>query len=161
MDRAKTSQTGCRREMDECSEEELSTVNGDLLKILVGGVVGAHGIGHVMGWLPAWGIAKIEGVSTRSWLLTDTLGERFSGVLGGALWLLPTIGFVTAAAGLFAGQAWWRPLAIGSAVLSLAAIALFWEALPVGSRVGAIGVNLVVVAGLVMAGWPSASSVGA
>lgn len=135
-------------------------MNPDLIRLVVGGVVGAHGVGHVMGWIQAWGIARIEGTSSRSWLFTDLLGDGTTRALGGALWLAPTLGFVIAAAGLFTGQSWWRPVALGSAVVSLAAIALFWDALPMGSRIGAIGVNLAVVAGLLVANWPSAATIG-
>lgn len=135
-------------------------MNADLLKLVVTGVIGAHGVGHVLGWMPAWGVARFEGVSSRSWLLTDVIGESTTRALAGGLWLAPTIGFVFAAAGLFTGQAWWRPVAIGSAVVSLAAIALFWEALPVGSRVGAIVVDLAVVGALIVANWPSSAAIG-
>jgi hypothetical protein len=135
-------------------------MNGDLLKVLVAGVVGVHGVGHVLGWVPAWGIARFEGLSSRSWLLTDMLGDGSARMLGGALWLVPTIGFVVAAGGLWTGQGWWRPLALGSAVVSLAAIALFPDALSPSSRIGAIVVNAAVLGGLLVIGWPSAASIG-
>jgi len=32
-------------------------VDAGLVRLVVAGVIGAHGVGHVMGWLPAWGIA--------------------------------------------------------------------------------------------------------
>jgi hypothetical protein len=121
-------------------------MNPDLVKLAVAGIVGAHGIGHVMGWLPALGIARIEGGSIRSWLLTDLIGDGVSRAVCGAIWLAPTIGFVVAAGGLFGDTTWWRPVAVASAIVSVVAIALFWEALPVFSRVGALAVNLAVVA---------------
>jgi hypothetical protein len=121
-------------------------MNPDMLKLVVAGVAGAHGIGHVLGWMPAWRITTFEGLSSRSWLLSDLLGDGLTRAIGGALWLAPTIGFVAAAGGFFADQSWWRPLATASAVASLVAIVLFWEALPLGSRVGAVVVNLAVIA---------------
>ncbi len=135
-------------------------MNGDLLKLVIGVAIGTHGIGHVLGWMPAWGIAKFEGMSSRSWILTEMLGDGASRALGGALWLAPTIGFVIAAAGLLTGQSWWRPIAAGSGVVSLAAVALFWDALPTSSRAGCIAVDLAVVVGLLAAHLPSASIVG-
>ena len=134
-------------------------MNADLVRLGIAAVVGAHGVGHVLGWMPAWGIARFEGVSSRSWLLTDLVGDGGSRVLAGALWLAPTVGFVVAAAGLLGDESWWRPLAAGSAVLSLLAVALFWEALPLGSRIGCVAVDLIVLAGLVSA-WSGASSTG-
>lgn len=136
-------------------------MNGDLVRLGIAVVVGAHGIGHVLGWMPAWGIARFEGVSSRSWLLTELLGDGGSRALAGAIWLAPTIGFMVAAAGLLVDQSWWRPLAAGSAVVSLLAVALFWEALPVGSRIGCVAVDLVVLAALSLAtelGVPARSS---
>jgi hypothetical protein len=130
-------------------------MNPDLLKLVVAGVAGAHGIGHVLGWMPAWGITKFEGLSSRSWLLSDALGDGLTRALGGARWLAPTIGFVVAAGGFFADQSWWRPLATASAVASLVAIVLFWEALPAGSRIGAIAVNLAAI-GAVATNWQPA-----
>ncbi|HEY6058118.1 MAG TPA: hypothetical protein VIV06_08800 [Candidatus Limnocylindrales bacterium] len=135
-------------------------MNPDLVKLLVGGVIGVHGAGHVLGWMPAWGIARFEGVTSRSWLLTDVFGDGAARALGGALWMAPTIGFVVAAAGLFTGHGWWRPVAIGSAAISLVAIGLFAEALPSGSRIGAVAVNIAVLAGLLLANWPSEATVG-
>jgi hypothetical protein len=130
-------------------------MNPDLFKLVAAGVVGAHGIGHVMGWLPAWGIARIDGVSSRSWLLSGPLGDATTRAVAGALWLAPTIGFIVAAAGFFSDQEWWRPVATASAVVSLLAIGLFWEALPMGSRIGAIAVNVLVI-GAVATRWAPA-----
>lgn len=127
-------------------------MNADVVNIGIAGVVGAHGIGHVLGWLPAWGLATFEGLSSRSWLLTNLVGETATRGIGGALWLAPTIGFIAAAGGFLTNQPWWQSVAAGSAVLSLVAIALFWDALPPGSRIGAIAVNLIVLAGLAR-GW--------
>jgi len=121
-------------------------MNPDVFRLAIAGIVGAHGIGHVMGWLPALGVARIEGASIRSWLLTDLVGDSLSRAVCGVVWLAPTVGFIVAAGGLFGDQTWWRPVAMASAVVSFLAIALFWEALPVFSRIGAVAVNLAVVA---------------
>jgi hypothetical protein len=137
---------------------EEKTVSPDLVKLAIVGVVGAHGVGHALGWMPAWGVATFQGVSSRSWLLSGLIGDGGSRALGGALWLAPMVGFVLAAAGLFAGQSWWRPVAGCSAVVSMLAILLFWEALPPGSRVGAIAVNVAIGVGLVLTAGAAASA---
>lgn len=123
-----------------------------VVTVVAGGVVGAHGLGHVLGWMPAWGIAKFEGVSSESWLLGRLAGEVGERVAAGALFLVPMVGFGIAAFGLFTGQAWWRPLAAASAGVSLAATALFPHAFPLGSTIGSVAVNAAVI-GLVVAGW--------
>jgi hypothetical protein len=71
------------------------------------------------------------------------------------LFLAPTVGFVAAAAGLLLGMPWWRPVAVGSAAVSLAATALFPQAFTTGSAAGSVAVNLVVLYGILVAGWGS------
>lgn len=124
----------------------------DATLLVAGGVVGAHGVGHVLGWLPAWGLARFEGVSSASWLL-GPLGEAAERAVAGAAFLVPTAGFVAAAAGMFAGQGWFRGVAVASAAVSLAATALFPRAFPVGSTVGSVLVNLAVLGGLLLTSW--------
>lgn len=128
-------------------------MDAGLVKLLVGGVIGAHGVGHVLGWMPAWGIARFEGVSSRSWLLTGAIGEGGSRLAAGVIFLVPTIGFVAAAAGLLTGQPWWRQVAVGSAAASLAATALFPQAFATSSTVGSVAVNLGVLVAILVAGW--------
>ena len=124
-----------------------------IIKLVGAGIIGAHGIGHLLGWMPAWGIAQFEGVSTRSWLLTGIVGDGGARVAAGVLFLVPTVGFVAAAAGLMLGMPWWRQVAVGSAVVSLAATGLFPQAFTTGSTAGSVAVNLVVLYGVLVAGW--------
>lgn len=131
-------------------------MNPDLLRLMIAGAFGVHGIGHSLGWMPAWGLASFQGMSSRSWLLTGLLGERITGLIGGALWFAPMAGFGIAAIALLTGNAMWRPVAVGSAAVSLVAVALFWDALPVSSRIGCIAVDLAVLGGTLVANWPSA-----
>ena len=124
----------------------------DAAVLVAGGVVGAHGIGHVLGWLPAWGLARFDGVSSSSWRL-GSWSDAVERAVAGALFLLPTGGFLAAAVALLAGQGWFREVAVASAVLSLAATALFPRAFPLGSTVGSVAVNLAVLAGLLLVQW--------
>lgn len=130
-----------------------------MIRILVALLLAAHGVGHSIGVAGGWA-GNAWGGSGSSWLLTPVLG-RSIGAVEGVLFLLPAIGFVAAAVGLWLGYDAWRPIAIGSAVLSLAAVALFPEQLPFGSTVGALLVNAAVLIGLLVMHWPSAETVGA
>jgi hypothetical protein len=135
-------------------------MDATLVKFVVGGVIGAHGIGHVLGWMPAWGIARFEGISSHSWLVSGILGEGGAKLGAGVLFVLPTIGFVAAAAGLLTGQPWWRQVAVGSAAVSLACTALYPQAYSTGSTVGAVAVNLAVLYAVLVANWdPTGASV--
>lgn len=135
-------------------------MDATLMKVAVAGVLGAHGIGHVLGWLPALGLARFDGVSGSSWLLTGTLGDGATRILAVGLFAVPTAGFVVAAIGLLLGQAWWRPLAVASAGVSLAATALYPHALTTGSTVGSVAVNLVVLWGVLVADWGASPAAG-
>lgn len=126
-------------------------MDATIVRLVVAGVIGAHGVGHMLGWLPAWGIARFEGMSSHSWLLSGAFGEGGARVSAGILFIVPTLGFVAAAAGLLAGQAWWRPVAVGSAAASLACTALFPNAFSTGSTIGSVAVNLVVLYGILVA----------
>lgn len=128
-------------------------MDAGLIRLVAAGVIGAHGIGHVLGWLPAWGVARFEGVSSQSWLISSIAGGGGSAIVAGMVFLVPTVGFVVAAAGLLTGQPWWRGVAVASAAVSLLGAALFPHALPAGSTIGSVAVNLVVLYGLLVAGW--------
>lgn len=117
-------------------------------------VLGAHGIGHVLGWLPAWVLAAFEKVSTRSWALDPLLGDRLGAMVAGALYAAPTLGFLVAAGALATGQPWWREVAVASAITSLVASALVPAALPTSSLAGSTVVNLAVL-GLAVWGAPT------
>jgi hypothetical protein len=54
----------------------------------------------------------------------------------------------------------WRPLAIGSAVVSLVGMALFFGTWPPFNTVAAIAVNVAVLVSLIWMRWPSAAAVG-
>lgn len=128
-------------------------MDGMVVKVVIAGVLGAHGIGHVLGWLPALGVARFAGTSGDSWLLSGLLGEGATRAVAAGLFLVPTVGFVAAAAGLLLGQPWWRPVAVASAAVSLAGTALHPGAFTTGATVGSVAVNLVVIYGVVVAAW--------
>ncbi len=135
-------------------------MDAGLVKVVAGCVLGAHGVGHVLGWLPAWGVASFEGVSSRSWLLTDTVGDSVARLGAGVLFLVPMAGFLVAAVGLLTGQAWWRQAAVGSAAVSLLATALYPHAFTTGSTIGSVVVNVIVLYGMLVARWGEAATTG-
>jgi hypothetical protein len=124
-----------------------------LVKVVAAGVLAAHGVGHALGWMPALGVASFQGVSARSWVLTGVMGDVGARMTGGILFLVPMAGFIVAAVGLLAGQAWWRQVAVASASISLLATALYPQAFTTGSTIGSLAVNLAVLYGIIVAGW--------
>lgn len=129
------------------------------LKIFIGLVFLVHGVGHSLGYFPVFGWAKSEGWSSESWILTGPVGPTIANAISLVLWTIPSVGFVLAGLGVLGigiPADWIRPLALVSAVVSIVAIALFWDALPaLSSKIGALAVDVAVLWAVVVAQWPS------
>jgi len=143
------------------------------LRAIIAAVLLFHGIGHLMGVIPALRLFEIsessaswlKGRTSHSWLLSNLLGEVATRAVSIVLFLAALIGMVGAALGLLGWivpSEYWRTLAIVSAVISLITIALYWNAFIFlfPNKVGAIGVNLAVLVCLIWADWPSKTDIG-
>jgi hypothetical protein len=139
-------------------------MSGTILRIIIALVFLVHGVGHFMGIMPALGLASVKGWSSRSWLLTPLLGDAASSIISFVLFAAALVGFLAAALGL---MGWlvphdsWRTLAIVSAVISLIALALFWNAFvsPI-NKLGAIAVDVATLVCLLGLNWPSEADLG-
>ena len=124
--------------------------------IIVALVLLAHGIGHSMGILQALKVVIINPAwDGRSWLISGVAGRTLTQAIGVVLWAVALIGFVVLA-GVVVGwlpEAWWGPLAIVSSIASLAGLALFPTAFPTFSSVGALVVDLAVLASVLWFDW--------
>ena len=88
-----------------------------------------HGLFHL--WYVIVSLRLIEykpwmGWSGESWLLTSMLGEGGAHAIGAVLYSLAAIGFVASGVGMLMEQQWYRPMLVGSVVVSLIATLLFW-----------------------------------
>jgi hypothetical protein len=124
-----------------------------------------HGIGHALGIIPQF-VSITEGWNMRSWLLSDAIGQGPATAIAIGLWSICLIGFVAAGLGVLGfvvPRSWWRPLAVTCSVISLVTLVLFWNGLPflVPNKVGAIGVDLFLIVGIVFISWPSDEMLGA
>ena len=127
-----------------------------MLRIVIALVLVAHGIGHSIGIMQSLRIATVNPQwNGDSWLLTNVGGATVTQVVGVALWLSAMIGFALAAAVVIGWlpETWWAPLAVGSSLLSLAGLLLFPAAFPMTSTLGALVVDLVVLAAVLWADW--------
>jgi hypothetical protein len=127
-----------------------------VLKVIVGVVLLAHGIGHSLGLLQTFRVATI--IPTwhgDSWLLTGMVGQTATQVIGAVIWATSIVGFGALAAVVFGWlpTSWWAPLAIGSALVSLLGVLLFPVAFPAASTVGALAVDIAVVTGVLWFHW--------
>ena len=127
-----------------------------MLKVVIALILLAHGIGHSMGLLQ---IFKVATVNPRwhgdSWLLTGPAGMNLTQIVGASLWSAAIVGFAALAAVVvgWLPEAWFGPLAIGSAAVSLVGLLLFPIAFPLFSTVGAAAVNVAVLAAVLWFQW--------
>ena len=148
-------------------------MSGTVLRAIIAFVFAFHGVGHAMGIIPALGMVNIEGSSqgrlknwsSHSWLLTELLGDTASRILCVALYLAALIGFIGAALALLGWVVphdWWRTLAVVSAVISLLAILLYWNALILlfPHKVGALAINVATLVCLLVLSWPAEADLG-
>lgn len=127
-----------------------------MFKFVIAFVLLAHGIGHSMGLLQIFKVASVNPQwNGDSWLLTGTLGTTATQAVGGVLWTAAIIGFAAVAATVvgWLPAAWFQPLAVGSAVASLAGLLLFPVAFPTFSTIGALVVDVAVLAATIWYGW--------
>ena len=126
------------------------------MKFVIAAVLFAHGIGHVMGPLQVFKVAVINPAwAGDSWLLTGAGGQTLGQAIGMVLWMTALVGFVAAAAVVMGWLpvTWWVPLAVVSSIASLAAIGLFPTAFPTFSTIGALVVDVVVLAAVLWSQW--------
>lgn len=128
-------------------------------RLWIGIVIILHGIGHILGVFALTSLGG-DNWNGRSWLLTDAMGETPTRVLSVILWVGCCVAFIVAGLALLEvgfPEDWWKPVAVTAAFVSLATLALFWNAFPAlfPNKIGAIAVNLVLIVGVLMADWPT------
>jgi hypothetical protein len=128
----------------------------NLLRIVLVLLLGVHGIGHVLFLAPLLGIAN-WGQSTQSWLLG---GDLLARSVGTVIWLVATLGFLVAAAGLFGQTAGWRTAAAGASIVSSIGLVLFWTNPTSSPAYSAFGFDLLVLLALLVLHWPPVAAVG-
>jgi hypothetical protein len=127
-----------------------------MLKVIIALVLLAHGIGHSMGLLQVFKVATVNPHwQGDSWLLGGGAGTTASQFVGVALWSVAILGFAALAAVVMGWlpEDWFGTLAIGSSLVSLAGLLLFPVAFPLMSTVGALAVNLAVLAAVLWYQW--------
>lgn len=113
-----------------------------LILIMITAVLVLHGLIHLMGTSVYMKLAPIEGFVYKTTLLGGRWDLGAGGIsLFGALWLVPALGFVVAAVGLWLGATWWQPLLLTVTLFSLVLTVLDWNI----AFAGAV-VNLVILA---------------
>ena len=141
------------------------TLSTDTIRALIPGVLLIHGLGHggALGAL-LWirfnpGTPTGGWLSARSWIL-PSLDASTATTIAMTFWTVSLAGFLMAALaflGLVLPEVAWRPLAVGSAFVSLAGILLFFGTWPVFNTTAALAVNVAVLGALLVARWPGST----
>jgi hypothetical protein len=87
-----------------------------------------HGAAHVTWFVGAW-VPRAALVGAQSWLFSP--GVEITSVVGrlaGRVALAVAAGFITAGAGVLIAAAWWQPVMLGAAGLSLLVVVPWWRA---------------------------------
>jgi len=121
-----------------------------MFRLVIGGLLVAHGLVHAALWLPqALGAPLPEGApfdAGSSWLVSR-VSDDGARMVAGALAVTAALMLTGAGVAYVTQQDWWRWLAIGGGGISLVLIALYWN---VWLSVGAL-LDAAVIAGAVAA----------
>jgi hypothetical protein len=130
-----------------------------MLRLAIGIVLLAHGVGHSLGLLQAYKVATVNPAwDGGSWLLSGVAGSSITQLVGSVVWAASIVGFAALAAIVFGWlpAAWFAPLGIASAVISLVGVALFPMAFPTTGTIGAVVVDAAVLAAVAWLHWSPA-----
>ena len=140
----------------------------DTIRFLIAAVLGVHGLGHggalgALIWLRFRPDDATGGwVAAKSWLLPSLPAATATNVAS-AFWIVAMIGFVATVLSvlgvLIPGEAW-RGLGLGSSIVSLVGITLFFGTWPVFNTVAAIIVNIAVLVTQLWLRWPPQETFG-
>jgi hypothetical protein len=140
-------------------------MSDQLLRLILGGVLLLHGLGHggafgALLWLRLRPGSNTGGwLAARSWLVPALTGDPGLAVAS-AFWVVALVGFVAAALsswGVLLPLDVWKPLAVASAIVSTAGIVLFFGTWPMFNTLAALGVNIAVLVAVLWLHWPPES----
>ncbi len=134
------------------------------LRTLIAILLFVHTIGQVQGIITALGLFTTEKWNPDSWLFNRLLGEKAAHTLALVLWVVCVLGFLLVSlsfVGVLLPHAWWRSLAVTFAIPSLFGLIFYWHSFAqLFNKVGALGVNLGILVGLLLLHWPTEADLG-
>lgn len=126
-------------------------------------VLFAHGVGHSMGIVQSTGLATVNpSWHGESWLLSGSVGSTWTTIAALVVWSAAIVGFCAVAATVVGWLpiAWFQPLALVSAAVSLAGVVAFPMAFPTFSTIGAVVVDLGLLFAVLGLHWQPGSQLG-
>lgn len=132
-----------------------------MIRIILGAFLVLHGLVHLLYFGQSQRIFELQPGMVwpdGSWALSRFLGEATTRNLASILLILAAIGLIAGGIGIFAKQAWWRPVVVSVAAFSSVIYLLFWDgALQNLDNKGWIGIliNLAILAAVLVFQWPN------
>jgi hypothetical protein len=131
-----------------------------MLSIIVGVLIILHGLVHLLYFGQSWRLFELQpGMlwPAGAWAFSRPLGDRRTRWLASSALVLAAIGFVAGGVGILVGQAWWRPVVVGSAAFSAVVFVLLWDGeMQNLDDKGGIGllINLAILLAVLILRWP-------
>ena len=134
-------------------------MSGPAVRVLIGLLFIAHGMGHALTTLPLFGLRLSEAHSPDSPVVARVVGPGPARGIGAILNLLALLAFLGAGlalAGWGLSGASWETLALEAVLLSSVALALYWDALPflIPNKVGVMVFNALTLLSILWMRWP-------
>jgi hypothetical protein len=125
------------------------------MNVLLAIVVLAHGIGHVLFLAPTIRFARWADQTGHSWVLTPSIGDTATQVVGGLVWIATIVLFVGGVGGFMTGQDWWRAMTVAGAILSIIGIVLMWDGIATTNAIFALVFDVLILGSLLWLHWPA------
>lgn len=131
-----------------------------MLEILFGIFVVLHGLVHLLYFGQSRRLFELQSGMVwpdGSWAFSKLLGNEATRLLASVSCVLAAVGFVAGGVGILIGQAWWRPVVVGSTVFSAAIFFLCWNGtLQRLDNQGAIAIliNAAILVAVLVFRWP-------
>jgi hypothetical protein len=131
-----------------------------MLRFIIGAFIVLHGLVHLLYFGQGRRLFELQpGMiwPDGSWAFSRLLGDGATRSLAAFACVVAALGFAVGGAGILLGQAWWRPLVVGSAAFSTAIFVLFWDGkLQRLANQGAIAIliNVAILVAVLLLQWP-------
>lgn len=132
-----------------------------MLKFIIGVFIVLHGLVHLLYFGQSRRLFELQTGMVwpdGSWLFSKPLGDAATRVLASISCVLAAIGFVAGGIGIFAGQAWWHPVVVASALFSTVLYILLWDGKmqKLHDKGGiALLINLAILVAVLIFQWPA------
>jgi hypothetical protein len=132
-----------------------------VLRFMFGAFIVLHGLVHLLYFGQSRRLFELRPGMVwpdGSWAFSRLLGDEATRLLASFSYVMAAIGFVAGGIGILLGQAWWRPVVVGSAAFSAVIIFLFWDGkMRKLNDQGLIAVliNMAIPVAVLILGWPN------